>query len=75
MMLILLIATIVMLVMDYRRFYVYVLAIAGMFLECIYTYAPVYEIELPKFVGLLASLITVAVLFVAIFSRRKHHND
>ncbi len=71
MLIILLIALIVMMIKDYKRFYVYLIAIAGLccYFVCTYSYV-LFEYEYSKIYIWLRNLSVPAVLFITIALRR-----
>ncbi len=68
----LMIALAVMMIMDYERVYVYLLAIAFLCIQfvCIYPFM-FFESDMPKIINWLSWLIPPAVLFIVISLRRK----
>ena len=69
-----LVATIIMIIKDYKKFYVYLLMFAGILLYHFWVYGGTYGLDV-SYVGWFASLVPVAVLFVAIISRRNNNAE
>ncbi|MBQ8057361.1 MAG: hypothetical protein IJ275_03380 [Ruminococcus sp.] len=69
----LVIALIVMMIKDYKKFYVYLIAIFGLccYFVCTYSYM-LFQYEFPKIFIWLSALSVPAVLFLAITLRRKN---
>lgn len=69
------VATIVMIVKDYKRFYVYLLMMIGVLLYWFWMCGGMYGFDVPHIVGLLASIVPVVIFFVTIISRRNENAE
>lgn len=72
MIIVFLIALLVMMIKDYRKFYVYLLAIVGIFLQIMLIYPHLFfDKGVPSYLSWICSLIVPIVLFLSICIRRK----
>lgn len=69
------VATIVMIVKDYKKFNVYLLMMTGVLLYWFWMCGGMYGFDVPRIVGWLASIVAVVTLFVTIITRRNENAE